>query len=266
MWPMIGSLISGGASLLGGMFSSNTSANNTQAQIAAQQGMQKESEEFNAGQAQLNRDFQSQMSSTAYQRAAKDMKDAGLNPMMMAGGSMNASTPSGATASTSTPSAPMPQNTHPFSKIGDAVDKVISSAIQQKTLDKMTEEIANLKTSRSLTEAEAETERRRPALVTAEGESAKERVHQQRRDVPRQEWDAIKYLDLSHIPDAARKTGNIASWGGEKAADVINPLVSSAGAVRRFMPNVYVREGSRSVSPDGKSFDEFWKSRTGFGR
>lgn len=56
--------------------------------------------EFNSKEAELNRQFQKEMSDTAYQRQVKDMEAAGLNPLMMyAHGLSGASTPSGSAAS-----------------------------------------------------------------------------------------------------------------------------------------------------------------------
>ncbi|WNK12835.1 MAG: DNA pilot protein [Microvirus sp.] len=86
--------ISAISSLAGGALSSaGASANNAANNQSAWQMAQ-----FNAGQAQINRDWQERMSNTAYQRAMADMRAAHLNPILayQQGG---AGTPGGAQGS-----------------------------------------------------------------------------------------------------------------------------------------------------------------------
>lgn len=69
-------------------------------------GAAREANAFNAEEAQKQRDWEEEMSNTAYQRQVKDMQAAGINPAVMYGGagSSGASTPSGSSASSVSPS------------------------------------------------------------------------------------------------------------------------------------------------------------------
>ena len=59
----------------------------------------KDQKKYNSAEAQKNRDWETEMSNTAYQRATADMEAAGLNPAMMYGGGSAASTPTASSAS-----------------------------------------------------------------------------------------------------------------------------------------------------------------------
>lgn len=62
---------------------------------------QEKANAFSALEAQKNRDFQEQMSNSAYSRAASDLKSIGINPYAVLGGFSAASTPSGSAARSS---------------------------------------------------------------------------------------------------------------------------------------------------------------------
>lgn len=112
----------GGASLLGGVMSNSASARSAREQMAFQAGQAGIARTFEHGEAQINRDWQRDMSNTAHQREIRDLASAGLNPILSATGGGGASTPGGATAHTSAPSGAKYE-------ASDVVTPAVSSAL-----------------------------------------------------------------------------------------------------------------------------------------
>lgn len=119
MWP---ALIAAGAQLVGGLIGGSFSSKGQQQTNAENLQIAQETDQFNASEAQKNRDFQERMSDTQWQRGVADMRAAGLNPALayQQGG---ASSPSGTSASGVT--AHMDNAKAP---LGSAISNGISSA------------------------------------------------------------------------------------------------------------------------------------------
>ena len=98
--------------------------------------------DYNAEEAHKNRVFQKMMSNTAYRRAVKDMRAAGLNPVLALGSP--ASTPGGATAQIG-----MPQ-------IGDVGSTAISAGLAQQNIQESSARIGNIKEMTRVNKMEAD--------------------------------------------------------------------------------------------------------------
>lgn len=144
MWPAI---IAGGASLLGGYLTRQAGADAAQKQM----------------------DFQRDMSGTAHQREVADLRAAGLNPILSATGGMGASTPPGATYQPQDYVTPAVGSALQAHKTTSEVDNLV------ELLDKIKQEVENLKSEQDLTEEKTatekliqETERARPGQLRAD--------------------------------------------------------------------------------------------------
>ena len=124
--PLTQNYSSGGSINSGqtGSWSSNQSSSSADAEAARQWSAQqatlaferqkelmKMEQEYNAEQAKISRDWETSMANSIYTRSVKNMKAAGINPILAANmGLSGASVGSGATASISGASAPMAQS------------------------------------------------------------------------------------------------------------------------------------------------------------
>lgn len=95
---------------------------------AANSAIQKQNQNYNSKEAQKQRNFEKEMSSTAYQRAYSDMLTAGLNPNL-AGGAGGANTPAGANAASTNA---------PYMEYGAMANILNNTALTSAQIDNMT--------------------------------------------------------------------------------------------------------------------------------
>lgn len=222
----------------------------------------------NARQAQLNRDFQERMSSTAYQRAVKDMQSAGLNPALayQQGG---ASAPTGSTA-------------HMENTLSQAAGSAQRAATVAQELQNMRDTGRSIRAQASKSEAEANQIRlesaarlvevqERGALANASANNIRQlfpalyREHTARGELSEAQWKLLMQTLPLHVANmravGARETASarnlnasallselLAPGARNRAAAesswwkrVISPYLNDAGSITRLVPKILLK-------------------------
>lgn len=165
---------------------------------------------WNTGEAKKQRDWQERMSNTAYQRAVKDMKMAGINPMLayMQGG---ASSPSGAQA-----------------QIEDVVSPAIASAQHGRRLS---QELKNMQTVKNNVEADTNLKKANQATAEAQKENIEANTTNAR------QINTIQALSIPELRNMARfqegTGGKVAPW-----ADFLRRTIFGGGGAIDAVPAI----------------------------
>jgi hypothetical protein len=245
MLPLLGGLLSGGIGAISSMFNTNqNNANSLQ--------MQQQAEQFNQAQTLQQENFQKDMSSTAYQRASKDMTAAGLNPASMFGSGSAASSPAGG-SSTIQPAV----KTSAAGGIGDALKSIVPTAVQLKTadatIDNLVQQNANLKTEQINKSVDTGLKAQQAGLAESSTRRNLAETSNIRASLPTIADTATSARNRLAIDPDVRKMADQIGYYGNVASKAVAPvanLVSSARGIKSLAPQ---RSTTETTRDDGSS-------------
>jgi len=158
MFPWLLGAIGGGLINAFGQQQTNASnqsiANNA---TAANMAEAERNRQFQATSAKEQMEFQERMSSTAMQRAVLDAKNAGINPMLLGGGT-GASSPTGASASGDAGSAVSTTLQNPLSGVSQFMSSALEAGLLDAQTSKVNAEKENIEANTKLTGKKTESE------------------------------------------------------------------------------------------------------------
>lgn len=156
-----------------------------------------QSQEFNAGQAQQQMNFQERMAQTEYQRAVSDMQAAGLNPALAATHGISGASASGAMAQSSPAAGAAASGSS--SPVG--LSDLMSLARTKKELEKMDSEIEVNRSAAGLSQENTNLVRKQVAAFDPMNEATLENLRQELKNKKVQEL-----LDAQHISESEART------------------------------------------------------------